>query len=74
MTVTLIVIGMLKEYTGGQDRLDLVAGPTVTEMLEAVGIPPALVAGVSREGVLATKDYQPQDGETVKVFAVVGGG
>ncbi len=74
MTVSLIVVGLLKEYTGGQDRLDLAAGPTVAEMLEAVGIPPALVAGVSRDGVLVSKDYRPQDGETIKAFVILGGG
>jgi len=70
----LIPAGVLKGYTGGQDRLELAAGLTVTEMLEAVGIPPALVAGVVRDGDLVSKDYRPQDGETVKVLAIMGGG
>ena len=74
MGVTLIPVGFLKEYTGGQDRLELAAGPTVTEMLEAVGIPPALVAGVVRDGELVAKDYRPQDGETIKLIAIMGGG
>lgn len=56
MTVSLIVAGILKEYTGGQERLELAAGPTVTEMLEAVGIPPAMVAGAVRDGELVPKD------------------
>ena len=74
MAVTLIVAGMLREYTSGQDRLELAAGSTVTEMLEAVGIPPAVVAGVVRDGELVPKDYRPRDGEVVKVLAVMGGG
>lgn len=74
MAVTLIAAGMLKEYTGGRDRLELAAGATVREMLEAVGIPPALVAAVTREGQLVSKDYRPHDGETIKVLAVIGGG
>ncbi|NIV30984.1 MAG: thiamine biosynthesis protein ThiS [Anaerolineae bacterium] len=74
MAVTLIPTGMLKEYTGGQDRLELVAGPTVTEMLEAAGIPPAVVAGVVRDGELVPKDYRPRDGETIKVLVIMGGG
>lgn len=74
MSVTLIAAGMLKEYTGGQARLELATGATVREMLEAVGIPPALVAAVTREGRIVPKDYRPQDGETIKVFAIIGGG
>ena len=74
MAVTLIPVGMLKGYTGGQDRLELAAGPTVAEMLEAAGIPPELVAGVVQDGELVSKSYRPQDGETVKVLAIMGGG
>jgi len=74
MAVILIPVGMLKGYTGGQDRLELAAGPTVAEMLEAAGIPPELVAGVMRDGELVSKSYRPQDGETIKVLAVMGGG
>jgi sulfur carrier protein ThiS len=74
MGVTLIPVGFLKEYTGGQERLELAAGPTVAEMLEAVGIPPALVAGVVRDSELVAKDYRPQDGDTIKVIAIMGGG
>lgn len=74
MTVTLIPVGMLKEYVGGQGRLELAAGPTVREMLEMVGIPPALVAGVLCNDLLVNKAYRPQDGDVIKVLAVVGGG
>jgi sulfur carrier protein ThiS len=74
MGVTLIPVGFLKEYTAGQDRLELAAGLTVAEMLEMVGIPPALVAVVMRDGELVSKDYQPQEGQTIKVIAIMGGG
>lgn len=74
MAVTLIPVGMLKEYASGQERLELAAGPTVEEMLETVGIPPKLVAGVVRDGDLVSQDYQPKDGETVKVLTIMGGG
>lgn len=74
MSVTLVPIGMLKEYASGQERLHLAAGPTVAEMLEAVGIPPELVAGVIRDGDLVSQEYCPRDGETVKVLAIMGGG
>lgn len=74
MGVVLIPVGFLKEYTAGQERLELAAGPTVAEMLKAVGIPSALVAGVVRGGELVSKDYLPQEGETIKLIAVMGGG
>lgn len=74
MGVTLIPVGFLREYAGGQERLELAAGSTVAEMLEEAGIPSALVAGVMRDGELLSKDYRPQEGETIKVMAVMGGG
>jgi len=74
MGVTLIPVGALKEYTGGRDRLELAAGPTVAEMLNAVGIPSALVAAVVQGTEIVSKAYRPQDGETIKVIAVMGGG
>jgi sulfur carrier protein ThiS len=74
MGVTLIPVGFLKEYTGGHDRLELTAGPTVAEMLEEAGIPSALVAVVVRGDDLVPKDYRPQDGESIKVIAIMGGG
>lgn len=74
MSVTLVPIGMLKEYAGGEERLHLAPGPSVEEMLEMVGIPPNLVAGVIRDGDLVSQDYRPQDGDLVKILAVMGGG
>ncbi len=74
MSVRLIPIGILKSYVDGQAEVSLSAGPTVTEMLETVGIPPQLVAGVVRDEELVRIDYRPRDGETVKVLAVLGGG
>lgn len=74
MSVTLIPVGMLKDYTGGQERLHLAAGPTMEALLERVGIPPELVAGVISDEELVSLEYRPQDGETVKVLTIMGGG
>lgn len=74
MAVTLVPVGMLKEYTGRQDRLEVQAGPTVAEMLETAGIPAALVAAVLKGNEIVSKEYRPQEGETLKLLAVVGGG
>ncbi len=74
MAVTLVAVGMLREYTGGQERLEVPAGPTVSEMLETVGIPAALVAAVLKADEIVPKQYRPQEGETLKLLAVAGGG
>ncbi len=74
MSVTLIPIGMLKAYAGGQERVELAAGPTVEELLEMTGIPSRLVAGSFCNDTLVSPDYRPDDGETIKVLAIMGGG
>jgi len=74
MAVTLIPVGPLKEYVGGRRQVELAAGPTVTEMLNAMDIPSALVAAVVRDTEIVPKDYRPQDGETIKLITIVGGG
>ncbi len=74
MEVTLILVGFPKQYAGVHDRLELAAGPTVAEMLQAAGIPMALVAAVVRGNTLVPIDYRPQDGERIKVIAMIGGG
>ena len=74
MSVTLRPMGFLKDYVGGQEQVELVAGPTVAEMLVGLGIPPALIALVTRGQDLSSKDYRPQDGETITVVPMVHGG
>ncbi len=72
--MTLVVIGMLREYSGGSERLAVAAGPTVAEMLEATGIPATLVAAVLKGDEIVPKQYRPLEGETLRLLAVVGGG
>ncbi len=43
-------------------------------MLNVVGIPPALVAAVVQGTEIVSKDYRPQDGETIKVITGMGSG
>jgi len=74
--IHVIPVGMLRQYTDGQEALDLEgwAGRPVREMLEDLGIPSPLVGGVLVGGVLVQKDYRPQDGEEVKLIPLLGGG
>ena len=67
-------IGMLKDYIGGCDEAAVEPGQTVREALVALKIPPEIVALVSVNGEMQNKDYCLQDGDVVRVMAVIGGG
>jgi sulfur carrier protein ThiS len=66
--------GMLKDYIGGRDEAAVEPGQTVREALVVLKIPPEIVALVSVNGELQTKDYCLQAGDVVRVMAVIGGG
>ncbi len=65
---------MLKSYIGEQKEIAVDAGRTVRQTLNAIGIDPDLVAGVFVNEEQQSKDYILQDGDNVKVLAVIGGG
>lgn len=66
--------GMLKDYIGGRDEIAVESGQTVREALKALKIPPEIVALVAVNGEHQNKDYRLQDGDIVKILAVIGGG
>ena len=74
MTATLRPLGMLKDYLGEFTEANVAAGQSVREAITIVGINPDLVAGVFVNGEQQTKDYILQDGDIVKLLAVIGGG
>jgi sulfur carrier protein ThiS len=74
MPATIRPIGMLKTYLGGQSEVAVEPGRTVREILAALGIPSALVAGALLNDVLQSKDYCVQEGDVIKLIAVIGGG
>ncbi len=74
MSATIRPLGMLKSYVGDQKEVTVEAGQPVRDILAQIGINPDLVAGVFINGELETKDYIVQDGDVVKVLAVIGGG
>jgi sulfur carrier protein ThiS len=65
---------MLKDYIGELSETPVEAGQTVRQSLIMIGINPDLVAGVFVNGEQQTKDYILQDGDIVKLLAVIGGG
>jgi sulfur carrier protein ThiS len=75
MPVTLLPIGHLKSLVNGQTELSVPAGMTVREALASVRIPPEIVALVIINGVHQTdKDTLLNEGDVVKLMAVIGGG
>jgi sulfur carrier protein ThiS len=74
MTAKIRPLGMLKSYIGELKETSVEAGISVRETLRVIGINPDLVAGVFVNGEQQTKDYILQDGDIVKLLAVIGGG
>jgi sulfur carrier protein ThiS len=74
MTATIRPLGMLKLYIGELKETSVEAGISVRQTLVLIGINPDLVAGVFVNGEQQTKDYILQDGDIVKLLAVIGGG
>jgi sulfur carrier protein ThiS len=74
MSAIIRPLGMLKSYTSDQKELAVEAGHSVRESLVSIGINPELVAGVFVNDEQQSKDYILQDGDIVKILAVIGGG
>ncbi len=74
MSATIRPLGMLKDYIAGQTETSVEVGQSVRQSLTVIGINPDLVAGVFVNGEQQTKDYILQDGDIVKLLAVIGGG
>jgi sulfur carrier protein ThiS len=65
---------MLKSYINNQTEVEIPSGVSVREALKGAGILPELVALVLVNDEHQDKDYVLQDGEILKVMAVIGGG
>jgi sulfur carrier protein ThiS len=74
MTATFRPLGMLKSYISGQKETAVDAGRTIRAAMEALGIPPEVVALVLVNDEPQTKEYVLQEGDVVKMIAVMGGG
>jgi len=74
MTATIRPLGMLKTYIGELKETSVDAGLSVRETLKIIGINPDLVAGVFVNDEQQNKDYILQDGDIIKLLAVIGGG
>jgi sulfur carrier protein ThiS len=74
MSAKLRPIGHLKSLVNGQNELEVESGSTVRATLEKAGIRSELVALVMVNDEQRDKDYVVQEGDVVKVMAVIGGG
>ena len=74
MSATLRPSGALKSYISGKDEIAVESGRTVRETLSALNIPPDVIALVVVNEEQKSKDYVIQEGDVVRVLAVIGGG
>jgi len=74
MPATLRPSGSLRDLVGGQAELQVEVGRTVRETLALLGIVPEVVALVVVNEQQQSKDYVIQEGDTIRVLAVIGGG
>jgi sulfur carrier protein ThiS len=74
MPATLRPSGALRSYIDGKDEIAVEAGRSVRETLSALNIPPEVIALVVVNEEQKTKDYVLEEGDVVRVLAVIGGG
>jgi sulfur carrier protein ThiS len=74
MTAKLRLSGALKDIVGGRDNFDVEPGRSVRKTLAGLGIVPETVALVVVNDEHQTKDYIIQEGDAIRVLAVMGGG
>ena len=74
MPATLRPSGSLRDLVGGQAEVQVETGRTVRATLAALGIVPEVVALVVVNEEQRTKDYVIQEGDIIRVLAVIGGG
>jgi sulfur carrier protein ThiS len=75
MTATLRPIGHLKSLVNDQTEISVPSGISIREALALIKVPSELVALVVVNAVHTTdKDTLLNDGDVVKLMAVIGGG
>lgn len=66
--------GALRDLIGGESEILVEPGRSVRATLAAIGIKPELVALVVVNEEQRDKDYLIQEGDVIRVLAVIGGG
>ena len=74
MSVKVKLAGILKTYLGEQDTAEFKAGISIREIIISLGMPVEVVALVLVNDKYHPKSYITQEGDMIKLYAVVGGG
>ena len=74
MTATIRLGASLKNMLGSKEEFTVEPGKNVRETLVTLGINPELVAMVSVNDEMQTKEYIIQEGDIIRLMAVIGGG
>ncbi len=75
MTITLVLHGEMRQFSGGRRTILVAAGPaTVAELLRASDIPLAESAALIVNGEQREADAPVVDGDTVEVLPAISGG
>lgn len=74
MTAIIKPYGILKEYVGGAAEVSVEHGQTLRQALMSLGIPAEIVALAAVNDHQISKDDILQEGDVVRILAVVGGG
>jgi len=74
MSAIIRPVGMLKSYIGGQSEVAVEAGCSIRQIMLAFNMPPEIAALIMVNDEQQSKDYVLQEGDMVKLIAVIGGG
>jgi sulfur carrier protein ThiS len=74
MPVNIRLGASLKLLLGSKGEFSVEGGRSMREILTSLDIKPELVAMVLVNGEVQSKDYIVQDGDKVRLMAVIGGG
>ena len=74
MSAEIKAVGIIKSYIGEKSSISVDVGRTIRETIKALNIPSEIVALVWVNDVQQSKDYVVQEGDIIKLLALMGGG
>ena len=74
MSATVIPVGPLRQYVEDRPALEVQVGRSISEILQELDIPKAMVAIVMVNDAYRPKSYRVQDNDLVKLIPLLGGG
>ncbi len=74
MTATLRLSGGMQSMANGKAEFQVAAGQSIREALAGIGLVPETIALAVVNEEQQSKDYVIQEGDVIRVLAVMGGG